>query len=128
LVLAGGLLTVATSAEARVVAGTHVPAHIDTPIQYRGVKGGNEVSTWNHVLHHPGATYIAIHFEDFNLAEGDYLRITDADGGQSYILDGKGKMDSRTFWAQHVKGDTMVLELFQRNADGGFGFVIDEYV
>jgi len=109
--------------------GTHIPVDIDTPKDYPGVPDpGQPTSAWFHVLSHPGATYIAIHFTDFNLGPGDSLVISDDQGAQQYELSGKGKMQAGTFWARHIKGDTVVLELIVVSPAGGKGFSIDEYV
>lgn len=109
--------------------GTHIPVDIDTPKDYPGVPDtGQPTSAWFHVLSHPRATYIATHFTDFNLGPGDYLVISDDQGGQQYELSGKGKMQAGTFWARHIKGDTVVLELIVVSSSGGKGFSIDEYV
>ncbi len=80
-----------------------------------------------YTIHHPGATYIALHFADFDLAPGDSVVVSDPDGRQSTTLTGRGKMDAGTFWAQHVKGDTAVLDLVTRGEKLGKGFVIDSY-
>jgi hypothetical protein len=37
-------------------------------------------------------------------------------------------MDAGTFWAQHIKGDTVLLDLIKVDREGGRGFLIDEYV
>jgi hypothetical protein len=79
-------------------------------------------------IRHPDATYMAIHFASFDLARGDYLVVSDADGGQMYKLQGRGKMEAGTFWSRHVKGDTVLLELLVADQQAGGGFVIDEYV
>jgi len=109
-----------------MVAGEHFAAKIDTPWNYAGSTGAE--SAWRYELHHPDATYIAVHFTDFDLAPGDRLVITDPLGGQAYTLRRKGKMGAEKFWAQHIKGDTAVLELITTNPRGGQGFHIDEYV
>ncbi len=77
-------------------------------------------------LKHEGATYIAIHFGKFDLADGDKVIISDANGDQSYELEGLGKMNLGEFWAQHIKGDTAVIE-FVTAGDKAKGFKIDEY-
>jgi hypothetical protein len=90
-------------------------------------------------LHHPGATYIALHFASFDLAAGDVLVISDPAGNQRYSMRGRGKLDAGTFWARHIKGDTAVIELIARRgpdsqemevarrAGTNKGFVVDEY-
>jgi hypothetical protein len=78
-------------------------------------------------LTHTGATYIAIHFEKFDLGPGEELVISDGNGRQEVRLSGLGKMDLGTFWAQHVKGDTAVMEFITSGSKPGKGFKIDEY-
>jgi len=75
---------------------------------------------------HPGATYIALHFSDMSLVPDSSLEISNASGEQSYILRGRGKMDAGAFWAQHIKGDTVLLHLISREQQAG-NFTIDEY-
>lgn len=117
------------SLRAQVQVGTHIPAEIECPRDYQGSPvPGQPVSVWTHVLKHPGATYIALHFVDFHLAPGDELIICDAGGGQEYRLRERGKMQAGTFWARHIRGDTAALELISVNPAGGEGFEIDEYV
>ena len=54
--------------------------------------------------------------------------MSDPDRAQSYTLSGKGKMGAGTFWARHIKGDTVLLDLHVVGPEGGGGFLIDEYV
>ena len=111
--------------EAPRIADFH-PIHIDS-------KGWSDVAAAStptgqiYEISHPGATFIAVHFKRFHLAEGDYVIVSDADGGQSYSVEGKGKMNASTFWAQNVKGDTLVLEFVTAGEKPGRGFVIDQY-
>ncbi|MCP4245608.1 MAG: hypothetical protein GY778_01025, partial [bacterium] len=92
-------LLVTAHAHASFEAGTHIPADIKTPVDYPGAPGpGEPMTAWFHVFSHPGATYIALHFVNFDLGPGDYLLISDAQGGQEYTLSGKGKMQAGTFW------------------------------
>jgi hypothetical protein len=121
------LTLVALPAAAKLRVGDHYRVTIDSARDYRGTSTG-EALVWEHDLVHPGATYIAVHFKDFQLAPGDRLVVSDAEGGQSYTLTGKGKLQLGTFWSQHVKGDTARLQLFSNNPFGEQGFVIDEYV
>jgi len=122
------LLLLASPAFAQVEVGTLFPAEIDTPIDYDGVAAPGEGELrWSHTLQHPGATYLAVHFSQFDLGPGDYLVMTDNEGGQEYILTGKGKRQAQVFWARHIKGDTVVMHLIVVGAQGGRGFSMDEY-
>jgi V8-like Glu-specific endopeptidase len=121
------LMCIAVPAWGQLQVGEYYPANIDTPWDYAGAEAGEDVAAWRYELSHPGATYIAIHFTDFDLGPGDYLIVSDPAGGQSYTLKGMGKMEAGTFWSQHVKGDTAVLELIVTSQAGGQGFLIDQY-
>lgn len=119
---------VARSAPAQTVVGTHITAQIDTPINYPGAAvPGVPETRWTYELRYPAATYLAIHFVDFDLGPGDYLIVSDGEGGQSYELHGRGKLQAGTFWARHVKGDVVLLELIVSGGHGGGGFEIDEF-
>lgn len=117
-----------TTTFAQVQVGTYFPLDIETPRDYPGVAAGSEAQTgWFHILSHPGATYVSVHFVDFDLGPGDVLVVQDPQGGQRYELSGKGKMQAGTFWARHIKGDTAVLELLVSSTSGGRGFQMDAY-
>ena len=121
-----GLACGTASAQERMRVGENYAIHIDS----RGssdVEVGRTGTARVYEISHPGATYVAIHFKRFHLAAGDFVIVSDANGGQSYVLEGKGKMNAGTFWSQHVKGDTIVLELVSTRDRPGLGFVIDEY-
>ena len=111
----------------RIEIGEHIPIVIDTPQNYAGATGAEEEVRWRYRLSHRGATYVAVHFVDFDLGPGDFLVVSDPNGTQSYTLEGRGKMRAGTFWARHIKGDTVLLELIVIGRDGGRGFLIDEY-
>jgi hypothetical protein len=118
----------ATSAQGQTEIGTYYPADIETPRNYAPARtSGQHELAWSYTLQHLGATYISLHFADFDLAPGDYLRVSDTRGLQEYTMSGKGKMQAGTFWARHVKGDAVVMDLFVSSETGGSGFVIDQY-
>ena len=117
---------VATPAIAKVEVGNKFPVRIDSATDYRGSDDGAPALVWQHEIYQPGGTYIAVHFSDFRLAPGDELVITDGKGGQRYTLTDRGKMGAGKFWARHVKGDTMQLELWATSAGGAQGLQIDE--
>lgn len=81
---------------------------------------------WELEIHHPGATYIALHFAEFELPDGEWLRISDPTGAQSSTLSGRGKMNAGRFWSRHIKGDRVLLEFSTRRSVAN-GFEIDRY-
>ncbi|MCP4249488.1 MAG: hypothetical protein GY778_20800, partial [bacterium] len=76
----------AAPASAQMQAGEHIKVNIDTPHGYKGTPRGEPVLRWQYELTHRGATYIAIHFTDFDLGPGDYLRVADPWGEQEYFM------------------------------------------
>ena len=120
------LVVLPAAAQAPLRVGDVYDANITTPRNYPP-SSAREETAWVHQLTHPGATYIALHFRDFHLGRGDYLVVSDLLGNQSYVMEGRGKMSAGTFWARHIKGDTVVLELVTTRHGGGAGFTIDQY-
>ena len=78
-------------------------------------------------IHHPGATYIKVHFSRFELAPGDWLEIATPDGSESYFFSGDGyKGKGRDFWVNSVLGDRVRLRLHSITG-GRYGFDTDYY-
>ncbi len=122
-----GLVGVPAWGQEALKIGESYPLDVDSG-GWTDVEGVSTGAGRVYEVSHPGATYIAVHFKKFHLAPGDALIVSDPSGGQSYVLEGKGKMDAGRFWSQHVKGDTMVMELVSADQDPEKVFVIDEYV
>ncbi|RMG47131.1 MAG: hypothetical protein D6718_04400 [Acidobacteria bacterium] len=120
-------LTAPASAQAVRIADEETE-RIATPHPYPGGARPGEV-VWRRVLHWPDASYIAVHFERFELAPGDVLVLRDPDGRyrHEYRLRGyRGR--GGDFWGLSVLGDTMVLELVaEGGGDGAFGIEIDRW-
>jgi len=79
----------------------------------------------------PGATYIALHFAWFELAEGDIVIVRSPDHSQSYVYKDHGRsglgVTENGFFATHIKGDTAIVELYSDNHKESFGYLIDFY-
>ncbi len=112
--------------------GEEVVQKFETPHPYSG-KG----VVWEQEFFIPEAGYIAVHFSQFDLAEGDYVLISSPDGQFQYMYRGKGKEINDTrggrrqigeFWATHIPGDRAVITLISKGDKGGFGFIIDKWV
>lgn len=79
-----------------------------------------------------GATYTTVHFKAFQLGPRCTMQVTGKDlpdgRQQAYKMIGRGKMDlGGNFWAQHVKGDLMTLEIrCAKAAKENSHFEIDE--
>lgn len=115
-------------AQERQRVGDEVPIYIDST--GRSDVGAESTPTgMRFTLEHPGATYLALHFQQLDLAPGDRIILSRPDGGDRHELTGRGKMDASTFWAPHVKGSTLVIDLVsaQGHRGRGRGFVVDRY-
>lgn len=96
---------------------------LGTPHPY-GIGSGGNARTWT--VRHPGATYIRLHFSQFDLAPGDSLQLSNADGTEFYAYSGRGPYGNGEFWAAIIGGDILTLRL--QSTDGtGFGFEVDSY-
>jgi lysyl endopeptidase len=88
---------------------------------------GNGHLVWT--LEHPSASYIAVHFQSLNLHPTCALSIKHADNTAFDELYGQGRNNRKQFWAHHVLGNLMNVELicssnhYELNA-----FTIDDYV
>lgn len=101
---------------------------IETPHPYPA--GGSTLTpVWSHTFHHPGASYIAVRFERFELAEGDVLVLTDPQGVYRHTYTGKGYKDlGKDFWGLSVLGDTMEVTLLsQARSHEAYGVRIDRW-
>ena len=68
-------------------------------------------------LKSPGAEGLRIHFEDFDLPDGDQLFVygTSADSHVSGPHTGRGPFNDGDFWSDLVEGDTVIVEHFARS-------------
>ena len=99
------------------------PAAIATAQPY-SAGAGAQASEWT--VHHPGATYIRIHFGNFDLAPGDWVEISAPDGTRSSVYEGRGPHGNGQFWAFTIPGETAVVRL-EAQTGGGAGFTIDRF-
>ncbi|MEO1085308.1 MAG: serine protease, partial [Acidobacteriota bacterium] len=115
--------------------GEHVTKLIETTHPYQGSGEAAPALSWNGEIHHPGATYIAVHFAKFQLAPGDYAVVRSADGLQKWVYKDLGRhsrgLSPDGFFATHIKGDRAIIELYTKgendSASPAYGFSIDRY-
>jgi hypothetical protein len=96
---------------------------IATPHPYPAAWGA-DAQSWT--VRYPQATYIRVHFSDFDLAPGDYVQISNPSGSESYTFRELGPHGNGNFWASTIVGDTAVITLYAPNG-GGYGFEIDSF-
>ncbi len=101
---------------------------IESPHPYpAGVPEGRVV--WSRTLNWPEASYIAVHFERFELAAGDELILSDPAGRYRHRYTGRG-LEERggDFWGLSILGETMEIRLISYSREQqAFGLVIDRW-
>ena len=111
------------------IVGEHVPADVETQHPYSSARSSEPVMVQSDVVTYPAATYIALHFERFDLAPDDFVIVRTPDYQQVYEYTGKGRMDlgvhPNGFFATHLKGDTAIVELWSMGASEYYGYSID---
>jgi len=133
VVILGLALLVTPTAQANrpVTVGEYVFENFETPHPYTSSGSAQPMLTWVENIVFPGATYISVHFERMDLADGDYVVVRSPDGSQYWDYTRFGRHDlgatPEGFFATHIKGDTVVIELFTSGEDGRWGFAIDKY-
>ena len=111
----------------RVEAGYEVPFQVESPHPYPAGRG--KEPAWATTISHPGATYIAIHFDRFELGPGDQVVVHSPSGKQHRVFTGRGKGDLGAFWATHITGEVAIIEIHSHSPQGGgWGVSIDKYV
>lgn len=106
--------------------GEEILRVIETPHPYRLLKPVTRVT-----INHPGATYIAPHFERFDLHGLDFVVVRSPDGARFWRYrgsgpEGAGRRDGG-FWAIPISGDTAIIELHRFGASKTYGYRIDKY-
>jgi hypothetical protein len=76
---------------------------------------------------HSGASYISLHFANFDLPLNCTMEINDGAGEQSTVMTGRGRQQLGTFWGHHVEGEMMQLQLLCQDKNTEPEYLIDEY-
>jgi len=123
LVLCGLVLTAHWVSAQEVVGEIKTIVGVETPHPYKAalVPG---VATWSDTIYAPGATFLKLHFTNFNLDNSDYMIIKNPEGTQNHQYDAEWPSD---FWAVSIFGDKAILELYSFSPEGGEGFQIPEF-
>lgn len=110
--------------------GTEVAVQLGSPHPYEGPDEAVPQLVWTDVIRAEGASFVAPHFDRFDLAPGDFVVVRSPDGSRrsEYRDQGKsGRGLAGGFWAVHVPGDTAVVELFGTGRREAYGYSIDRY-
>ena len=80
----------------------------------------NRPVVWRDVVVSPHAEFLRLHFRGFALASGDYVTVSNPDGSDFWVYEGRGSKGTGDFWSFAVQGDTAIVELHggPRNSNG----------
>lgn len=124
-------LPLAADQRGPVIIGEHVKNVLETPHPYPTSPGDEARLVWVDEIVYPEATYIAVHFERMELADGDYVIVRSEDGLQQWTYTRFGRHDlgvsEAGFFATHLKGDTAVIELYASGGSSAFGYLVDKF-
>ena len=80
---------------------------------------------WSATYSFPGAEFVRLHFNKFDLAEGDKLLVSNLDGTQVWEYTGKGSNGNGNFWAFAINGAEVVVT-FVAPSGSSYGFEMKE--
>lgn len=81
-----------------------------------------------YTLVHTEASFMSVHFKNMDIDPSCSIQIQDESGGQMYAMKGRGRGGLGTFWARHVKGDTINIVVRCHGINKEATFEIDDYV
>jgi hypothetical protein len=85
------------------------------------------VTTKRYTIKHEDASYISVHMDDMDLPKGCKAVTSACSGGQEHIMEGKGTFGLSNFWANHVEGDCMNIDLTCKSRANEAVLEIKEY-
>jgi len=125
------LVAPAAYATSPTTAGEYVLNKYESPHPYQSSGEAQPMLTWVDQINFPGAIYIAPHFKKMDLAEGDFVIVRSPDGSQSWTYTRFGRQDLGAtedgFYATHIRGDAVVVELYTTGSSSSYGYLIDKY-
>lgn len=112
--------------------GEEVRKSYNSPHPYSGTDATAGTLVWSQSVKHDGASYIAVHFSKFELAEGDYLLVKSPDNERSWSYTGRGNYNSEKpdegFWSIPIYGSELLIEIHKTSANSDhYGYTIDRY-
>lgn len=105
---------------------------IETTHPYSSSQNGLSQVVFEENFYSQDASYIKLHFKDFNLANGDYVSITSPENNQEIIYNGNGKkilngtQSISDFWSLSIFSNNATVKLYSTGNTTGYGFLIDK--
>lgn len=95
------------------------------------ISNQNKQPVFEERFYSEGASYVKIHFENFQLAPGDYVSVSNAETGQEFIYAGEGVSPDggqtflSDFWSYSIFSDYAVVRLYSNGVKTAYGFDIN---
>ena len=125
VVLVAALLGTAGSwAQGPVRAGDLREFKAETPHPYP-LGEMSRPAVWQDRIFSPGAEFLRVHFDRFQLDVGDFVTISNPEGTQQHVYRDRGPHGDGDFWAFSIDGDEAIVTL-HGGVGGGFGYSIDQ--
>ncbi|MEM9290370.1 MAG: trypsin-like peptidase domain-containing protein [Acidobacteriota bacterium] len=127
--LALGFATAAPAdAQKPVTAGEYIFETFQTSHPYVSSGQSEATLTWFDEINFPGAVYIAPFIDKIELAAGDELIIRSPDNKQRWVYTDLGRHDmGGGFYATHIRGDRLIMELWTTGTKNAFGVFVSHY-
>jgi subtilisin-like proprotein convertase family protein/V8-like Glu-specific endopeptidase len=120
---------VSTAANERVkIIGEHLYGNVlETPHPYPGSPTGQPVVVWSDSFAYPGAEYLVFQFDQFDLADGDWVEVRDPSAKQVHRYEGKGfKGKGGQFISKMILSSEAEILLWSTNPESQhYGYRID---
>jgi len=110
-------------AQKAVRAGDTRPYIASTPHPYP-MGNADRPEVWSDAIESGGATFLRIHFANFDLAPGDFVTIH-GPKGEIHRYDGKGPRGTGEFWSFATEGDKATVRLHGGRSTSN-GYTIDQ--
>ena len=103
--------TLAGSAQAQVKVGEEEPYSASlASAEPTGTSG--PFTVYREIVYLAGATFIRVHFSEFDLAEGESLTVSDPEGLHQHTYSGRGPRDSGEFWSFSIDGERAIVTVY----------------
>lgn len=114
------------AAPQRVKVGEVKALERGSPHPYAVPSEGERQIAWSDIVLSPGAAFVRVHFKRLELAPGDFVTVSSADGRQRWTYPSGGPHGSGAFWSFAVEGDRAIVDLHGSVGGTHFGYEIDQ--
>ena len=119
-------ISVCPGVVAQQTVGEEVLVQYESPHPYQASSKRSDI-VWTQEISYTEkhAKYIAVHFSNFQLSEGDQLIVRSPDGKRKWEYSSRDNKRG-TFWSIPIYGDKAIIEIVSSNAKTAYGYKIDK--